>query len=144
MKTRWSYRRAMKNLDVKRIRFDPDQKGTSRAYSLGRSLAISPDEKHPEFGVIHELAHIVLEHTTGQNASSWAMYKYHMDPRPQETEAHAVALTVAAVLEFEDRVDYDLDDELHYLQHFSRGIKLPPIDKVRAAAKIIVAAGIKE
>lgn len=77
----WDEATALHALDVKRVAFEhPD--GNVQGYSTARTVAINPVAALPHKTLLHELAHIVLGHTTQHDRSRSV----------EELEAESVAL----------------------------------------------------
>jgi antirestriction protein ArdC len=90
----WSVAHALATLDVTEVSFDtPD--GNVLGFARGRTMAVSPINPMPHKTRFHELAHIVLGHTSeGEHADS------EDTPRSlRECEAEAVALLCCAALD---------------------------------------------
>ncbi|WP_236737465.1 hypothetical protein [Mycolicibacterium llatzerense] len=68
----WDWQRAYLALEVEQIPFEL-LNGNTQGYSVGRMFAVNPVAKWPGKTTLHELAHIVLGHTTqndGEGAGS--------------------------------------------------------------------------
>lgn len=121
MVTNWDVRKAAKKLNIELISFaktglDPND---VRGASLGRQLAIRPGEPHPVFITFHEMAHIVLGHTTP--GAQWLLHTPSGGYINTEVDAHWVALALAKRLHLVDGVDFNKDFELEYLFHAGHG-----------------------
>ena len=90
----WDASRALSGLDVTEIPFDHTD-GNCMGYARERSIAVSPVNPLPHKTRFHELAHVLLGHTSeGQQADS------ETTPRSlRECEAESVALLCCAALE---------------------------------------------
>lgn len=97
--TTWDVQRAAKNLGIELIPFYKHATGYSKAfgktlsahdlhgYSVGNEVAIRPGEQYPLLTVFHEMAHVVLGHTTSMPPSG-------LNQEDREVEAHAVAIAL--------------------------------------------------
>jgi antirestriction protein ArdC len=90
----WDADRALQVLDVQQVPFD-HMDGNCLGYARERSIAINPVNPLPHKTRLHELAHVLLGHTTeGQQNDS------EITPRDlRECEAEAVALLCCAALD---------------------------------------------
>jgi antirestriction protein ArdC len=90
----WDKDRALAALDVSEIPFDATD-GNVQGFARRRSIAISPLNPMPHKTTFHEVAHVLLGHTTeGEQADS------EITPRNlRECEAEAVALLCCAALD---------------------------------------------
>lgn len=90
----WDTDRALATLHVQEIPFD-NIDGNTLGYALNRSIAINPINPMPHKTRFHELAHVLLGHTTeGSQTDS------ELTPRNlRECEAEAVALLCCAALD---------------------------------------------
>ncbi len=105
----WDLDMALKALEVKKIRFRMAD-GNTQGYSKEREYAVSPVAAHPMKTTFHELAHIVLGHTTKDEL---AEYNTHRGIR--EFQAEATAYLLANELEL---VDWDASESRAYIQHW--------------------------
>jgi hypothetical protein len=89
----WDRAKALEGLNVTEIPFDVTD-GNVQGFARDRSIAISPLNPMPHKTTFHELAHVLLGHTTeGEQADS------DITPRNlRECEAEAVALLCCAAL----------------------------------------------
>lgn len=90
----WNKRQALDALDVTEVSFDHTD-GNCMGYASGRKIAINPLNPMPHKTTFHELAHILLGHT-----SEGALSDGEHTPRNlREVEAEAVALICCESLE---------------------------------------------
>ena len=90
----WDAARALAALDVIEIPFDATD-GNVLGYARGRWIAVSPINPLPHKTRFHELAHVLLGHTT-----EGAQHDGELTPRNlRECEAEAVAMLCCAALE---------------------------------------------
>ncbi|RAV17492.1 hypothetical protein DQP57_00250 [Mycobacterium colombiense] len=94
--------------------------GEPRGYSIGREVAIDPQERYPEFVAMHEMAHILLGHTmkfpeTVEEmwAALPALAQKVANEDLHEVEAHSVAIFAAGMA----GVEFDMNQELDYLSY---------------------------
>jgi len=83
----WDLDKALAAFDYIRIPFELAD-GNTQGYAVGTAIAINPLARHPEKTCIHEIAHILLDHTIDPN----------MAPALKEAEAESVAMLVADAL----------------------------------------------
>ena len=89
----WNKDQALAALDVAEVPFDATD-GNVQGFARGRSIAISPLNPLPHKTVVHELAHVLLGHT-----SEGEQNDDELTPRNlRECEAEAVALLCCAAL----------------------------------------------
>jgi antirestriction protein ArdC len=90
----WDKARALSTLDVQEVPFELTD-GNTQGYAKGRTIAINPVNPLPHKTRFHELAHILLGHTSeGSQADS------ELTPRDlRECEAESVALLCCAALD---------------------------------------------
>jgi antirestriction protein ArdC len=129
----WDRMRALHGLDITETQFDL-LNGNVWGYARGRQLAVSPLSPLPDRTLLHEIAHIVLGHTTeGDELDGPAT------PRSlREVEAESVALLCAASLDL-GGAEYSRG----YLQHWLRGGDIPErsAQRIFKAADAILQAG---
>lgn len=85
---KWHILTACENLNIKEVTYRSID-GNTAGYSTGREYAINPVAKYPLKTTMHELAHIVLGHTTEE---SHAEYKTHRGIKEFEAETTALLL----------------------------------------------------
>ncbi|MEQ1761358.1 MAG: ImmA/IrrE family metallo-endopeptidase [Vicinamibacterales bacterium] len=132
----WDCERALTSLDVVEIPFDHTD-GNCLGFARERTIAINPVNAMPHKTRFHELAHVVLGHTSeGLHADD------DRTPRNlRECEAEAVALVCLAALELPG-VEYSRG----YIQHWwGRGnpIPEPSARRILRAADQILKAGVR-
>jgi hypothetical protein len=90
----WDRTRALDRLNVAEIPFDLTD-GNVLGFARGRAVAVSPVNPMPERTLFHEVAHVLLGHTTdGEHTDG------EVTPRSlRECEAEAVALLCCAALD---------------------------------------------
>lgn len=126
----WDPTRALEALDVTRVPFAMLD-GNCQGYATGRTIAVSPVAEHAHRTMLHELAHVVLGHTTkGETLTDDARPPYNLG----EVEAESVAFIVAEVLGLEGSAE-----SRGYVQHWNRTRGAEPIPE-RSAQKIFKAA----
>ena len=131
----WDKAQAMQALDVTEIGFSyPD--GNVQGYAVGRNIAVSPVAALPHKTRFHELAHVVLGHTSeGQLADSERTVK-----NIAEVEAESVAYICCSILGLPG-----LDECRGYIQGWLRGhdITDKTAQRIFGAAEKILKAGRK-
>jgi hypothetical protein len=142
----WDVRRAATKLGFKIVPFfgDPEEaRGISNMET--KEFGINPTCDEPIFVSLHELAHLVLDHSHVTLQQLFFEFKGASVP---EVEAHTVALALAAKL-LVDGVDYDQAEEFDYLKSFARTednfLSIMRSNKARLtdAADVILAAGLE-
>ena len=133
----WHRARALDALHVHEISFD-HLNGNCLGFARDRSIAINPVNPLPHKTRFHELAHVLLGHTTeGQQADS------EITPRTlRECEAESVALLCCAALELPG-----VDECRGYVQHWwGQGNPIPErsAQRIFKAADQILKAGTSE
>ena len=127
----WDRLRALETLGIVEEPFTGTD-GNCHGYARQRSIAVSPIAELPHKTLLHELAHVVLGHTTEAEAG---LSDSDMTPRSlREVEAEAVALVCLEAL--------DLPGAEHsrgYIQHWNDRRGAEPIPE-RSAQRIFKAA----
>lgn len=100
---KWDMDMALGKLEITKVKYEL-MSGNTQGYSTGKTFAINPVAKFPIKTTMHELGHIVLGHTTGENAGHRGV---------QEFQAEAVAYLVCKELEVEA---YDQSASRAYIQ----------------------------
>lgn len=130
----WDWRRAITALDVEQVPFAMID-GNTQGWSQGRTFAISPVAAYPMKTLFHELAHIVLGHTTATGAEVRPCSRGLL-----EFQAEAVAYLVAHEVEL---CDWSPEESRAYIQHWLDGQDVGERDirQVLTAAEKIISAG---
>ena len=133
----WDRDRALDALDVREIAFEHTD-GNCLGFARERSIAINPVNPLPHKTRFHELAHVLLGHTTeGQQADS------DLTPRNlRECEAESVALLCCAALELPGVAECR-----GYVQHWwGQGHEIPErsAQRILKTADQILKAGTSE
>lgn len=126
----WDPVRALEALAITREPFTMLD-GNCQGYAQGRSVAISPVAEHAHRTLLHEVAHIVLGHTTeGERLTDDAC-----TPRSlREVEAESVAFICAEILGLDGAAE-----SRGYVQHWNARRGAEPIPE-RSAQRIFKAA----
>jgi len=131
----WSAELALPALDITQVSFDhPD--GNCQGFAKGRCIAISPIAALPHKTRFHELAHVILGHT-----SEGAMSDSERTPRDiREVEAESVAYLCCTILGLPG-----LDESRGYIQSWLQGdtISDKSAQRIFGAAEKILKAGRK-
>ncbi|MEA9985672.1 ArdC-like ssDNA-binding domain-containing protein [Subtercola sp. RTI3] len=131
----WSEPRALGELAIKKVQFESIN-GNIAGYSQERNIAISPIAPYPFKTLMHETAHVVLNHTTEEG-----LEEYRQHRGVAEFEAEGSAYLVMNALEATDQ--FDAAESREYIRGWLQG-QTPPevsIKKVFSTADKIVAAG---
>ena len=130
----WDRSRALAALDVAEIPFD-HMDGNCQGFARGRTIAISPLAANPYKTTFHELAHILIGHT-----SEAEMRDDERTPRDlRELEAEATAMLCCAALNLPG-----IEDARGYIQHWhGTGQPIPETSarKILKTADVILRAG---
>jgi antirestriction protein ArdC len=130
----WDRTRALKTLSVEEIPFEM-MNGNCQGYAKGRQIAINPVAQMPAKTTFHEVAHVVLDHT------SEAVHDSEELPRNlKEVEAESVALLCLESLGM-DGAEYCRG----YIQNWLSGATIPErsAQRIFSAADKILKAGIE-
>lgn len=131
----WNRERALSVLNITDEPFTHID-GNCQGYARARSIAISPVATHPYKTTFHELAHVLLGHTSESDLADDAR-----TPRTlRECEAESVAMLCCAALDLPG-----LDDARGYIQHwYGAGQPIPEASarKIFKVADAILKAGI--
>jgi antirestriction protein ArdC len=126
---------ALSSLDIRRIDFDMID-GNVQGFARDRSIAVSPIAQLPVKTTIHEIAHVVLGHTTTDST----LVDEESTPRSiREVEAEATAMICLEALGLEGS-EYCRG----YIQHWLQGKQEIPnqsAQRIFAAATAILNAG---
>jgi antirestriction protein ArdC len=130
----WNKTRALATLNIAEVAF-AHLNGNVQGYARGREVAVSPVAERPFATLVHELAHIVLGHTTGESTLE--------DERTirrdiREVEAESVTLLVLGSLG-ESGLEYCRG----YVQHWLQGAAIDErtAQRIFKAADTILRAG---
>jgi len=123
----WDKSKALGILGIEEIPFEGVVNGNVWGFARGKQVAVSPLSPLPGRTLLHEIAHVVLGHTTEQDQQDGA----EMPRNVREVEAEGVAFLCSAALGL-DGADYSRG----YLQHWLRG---QPIEE-RTAQRIFKVA----
>jgi len=128
----WDKGKALAHLGISQVPFDAAD-GNMGGYATGKRIAINPVNPNPNRTLIHECAHIVMGHTSGETAGG-------SDRRDiREMEAEAVTLIICETLGFGDPAE-----SRGYIQSwYGKGNPIPEQNAKRifAAADKILKAG---
>lgn len=91
----WSLDRAIDKLQVRRVPFEL-YNGNVGGYAVGRDLAINPVAPYPLRTAVHELAHIDLGHTTGDDLADYTAHRGTYEAEA-ETTAHLTLKEIDAL-----------------------------------------------
>lgn len=125
---------ALQSLNITRTPFDVIN-GNVQGFAHQREIAVSPIAELPLKTTLHEIAHVVLGHTTSQKLVDLK----HMDRNIREVEAESVALICCQSLGLPDA-----EAARGYIQHWLQGEKEIPNQsaaRIFSAAQTILKAG---
>jgi antirestriction protein ArdC len=130
----WQSERALSSLDIRALTFDALD-GNAQGFAVGRGVAVSPIAERPLATLVHEIAHVVLGHTTGEARLEDGAVIGHAT---REVEAESVALLVLGCLG-QDGLEYCRG----YVQSYLRGntIDERTAQRIFKAADTILRAG---
>lgn len=100
----WSESLALERLNIRRLGWNVAGKGVA-GWSFKRFVAVNPTSGHPRRTLVHEVAHVLLEHTTEVTQRDAEDTNVTSD----ELEARAVAALVATALDFDDGAEHAED-----------------------------------
>jgi antirestriction protein ArdC len=129
----WDSQRALAALNITELPFDI-LNGNIQGFARNRGVAVSPVAAMPFKTLIHEVAHVVLGHTTADMQTDGAD-----PPRDlREVEAEATAMLVCAALG-QPGVEYSRG----YIQSWYQGSEIPErnAQRILKAADLILRAG---
>jgi antirestriction protein ArdC len=129
----WSEAKALAALDIARIEFD-HLNGNCQGFARERQVAVSPIAALPHKTFFHELAHVLLGHTT-----IGPLDDHEQTPRSlREVEAECVALIACESLELPGATECR-----GYIQHWLSGETIPEVSaqKIFKAADALLKAG---
>lgn len=132
----WDRKRALETLNITEVPFQM-LNGNCQGYAKGREIAINPVAQMPAKTTFHELAHIILGHT-----SESPVHDSETTPRSlREAEAEAVALLCLESLGMEG-AEYCRG----YIQNWLAGSAIPErsAQKIFSAADQILKAGVEK
>jgi antirestriction protein ArdC len=131
----WDATRALANLEIERVPFTILD-GNVQGYARNRQVAINPVATQPECTLFHELAHIVLGHTSEGSLNSDSTDRTPRDIR--ELEAECVALLCCESLGLPGG-----DESRGYIQSWFTGREVPErsAQRIFGATDAILKAG---
>jgi antirestriction protein ArdC len=129
----WSRSRALQTLGIEQIPFDYLD-GNVWGFARGKQIAVSSISPMPDRTLLHEIAHVVLGHTSEGVEQDGPRTQRNL----REVEAEGVALLCAAALAL-DGADYARG----YLQSWLGGNEIPArsCQRIFKAADVILRAG---
>jgi hypothetical protein len=131
----WDAERALAALNVTEVPFDAAYGNGMLGYASGRTIAVSPTSPLPHKTRFHELAHVLLGHTTQGE-------QHDADGTPRnlrECEAEAVAMLCCAALDLPG-----VESSGRYIQWWWGGGKIPrrSAQRIQKAVDQILKAGM--
>lgn len=129
----WDKAAALAKLDINEVAFDHSD-GNCQGYASGRTIAVNPVAILPHKTRFHELAHVVLGHTTDE-----MMADSEKTPRDiREVEAEGVAYILCSVLDLPG-----LHESRGYIQNWLAGAEVSDksAQRIFSAANKILEAG---
>ncbi len=130
----WDRLRAMQALGIEAVRFDHTD-GNVWGFARGKQIAVSPLSPMPDRTLLHEIAHVVLGHTTEHTEQDGPQTPRNI----REVEAEGVAFLCSAALGLNKGAEYSRG----YLQHWMQGAEIPErsCQRIFKAADNILKAG---
>lgn len=132
----WDKAAALAKLNISEVRFDHGD-GNCQGYASGRTIAVNPVAVLPHKTRFHELAHVVLGHTTDE-----VMADSEVTPRDiREVEAESVAYILCSLLDLPG-----LHESRGYIQNWLQGAEVSDksAQRIFSAANKILEAGQDE
>jgi antirestriction protein ArdC len=129
----WDKAAALDKLDISEVAFE-GMNGNSQGYASGRTIAINPVAVLPHKTRFHEIAHVVLGHT-----SEGVMADDERTPRDiREVEAEGVAYILCSLLDLPGLVE-----SRGYIQNWLQGAEISDksAQRIFSAANKILEAG---
>lgn len=129
----FSFAQALELLKIEKVPFVMAN-GNCQGYARNREIAISPVADHPERTTVHEMAHVILGHTSELRADN-----QETTPRDiAELEAEATAMLVCASLGLPG-----IEESRGYIQNWYKGNKVPETSarRIFQAVDAILKAG---
>lgn len=129
----WDKAAALAKLDVTEVAFKHND-GNCQGYASGRTIAVNPVAVLPHKTRFHELAHVVLGHTTDE-----VMADSEVTPRDiREVEAEGVAYILCSLLDLPG-----LHESRGYIQNWLAGAEVSDksAQRIFSAANKILEAG---
>ena len=129
----WDKAKALAALDISEVAFDHVD-GNCQGYASGRTIAVNPVAALPHKTRFHELAHVVLGHT-----SEGVMADSERTPRDiREVEAESVAYILCSLLDLPG-----LHESRGYIQNWLQGAEVSDksAQRIFSAANKILEAG---
>lgn len=131
----WNEATALAALEITRVSFDL-MDGNTQGYAFERNVAINPVAQHPERTLFHEIAHIVLGHTTESRMEDGSV----LTRGEKELEAEGVAMLVSAALSLPG-----FEESAGYMQHWfgaGRSVDEKTAQRIFKVADQILRAGL--
>jgi len=130
---RWDKETALEALDVAEIRFDRVE-GNIMGFARSRNVAINPINPAPFKTLIHEIAHVLLKHTTEGSSESI------LSTDVKEVEAEGVAYLVNSCLGMKE----NLSSSRAYIQGWLRTDSIPEksVRRIFTTTSKILKAGL--
>jgi antirestriction protein ArdC len=131
----WDESRALATLSIERTAFDATD-GNTQGYATGRKVAINPVAAMPHKTLFHELAHVILGHTSEGSLNDGS----ERTPRSlREVEAESVALLCCESLGLQGA-----EFSRGYIQSWGSEIPERSAQKIFHAADLILKSGVKQ
>jgi len=132
---RWNADTALYTLGIERVPFTM-MDGNVQGYAKHRTVSINPVAEQPESTLFHELAHIVLGHTSEGSLNSDSADRTPRDIREMEAECTAMICCEALGLP-------GAAESRGYVQHWFKGSEVPEASarRIFGAADQILKAG---
>lgn len=135
----WDYKRALGKLAIDEVEFDHID-GNCQGFAVDRNIAVNPAAVYPVKTRIHEMAHVVLGHTTSHNGD--VALEYDRGIRELEAEGTAyLTMTELGLTEF-----FNPSESRAYIQGWIGGDEVPDrsIRSIFKATNAILNAGYPE
>ena len=133
--TTWDKAQALTTLGIAEVPFDHTD-GNCQGFARDRTVSVSPIAGHPFKTLFHELAHVLLGHTTDSTQTDGARPPKTL----REVEAESVAMLCCAALGLPGEAD-----SRGYIQHWNHsGQAIPEASarKIITTADAILKAGV--
>lgn len=136
----WDKAQALAALNIQELPF-AELDGNAQGYAQGQGVAVSPLAVFPYKTLFHEMAHVVLGHTTANGSNALLVDTESLSRSTVEVEAEGTALLLLDTLDLPGQ-----EYARGYIQHWLEGEAIPEksAQRIFGAADRILSAGLGE